>query len=505
MSKKTKTTEPKPQGLVLYVDGGCRPGFDRTSNAKYGGWGFHGYTYDLGVHPPKLRTKKNVQTTLGYQLGETVSLDKQVIPNGYIDGYGSMTDNDRSDTAELTGMLKAVNFIKDTQPKKVHFLLDNQYVLNGMQTGYSKWEACGWKKPDGKPYANKTLWQDVMHTYQPLTQNIQFSFAWVNGHSGDLGNDRADELATRGVYLGRSGQFNVDKITVSPIAKYRQPDADIHPFFSRGRWYFNTLTGIRPMSKKGQHVYHCGSHGPDDTLVGKPMGDSVACVLFVKQPEPVLEKIWTCLRETVPNPLNDLCSARLDTIMVPRIYHDILTEGTGVLSRTPQKLNFDGLVTTEEKEVCRIIRPSGLTFKLIDVHNFMEKELEKYHHEKETLLLTEITDLLYTDEVKKKTVVQKCVLKPGDKFIKVPVSYLKEHPNEKLSITLTAGIDMPPIAQLNQIGQLNTKVYVSTWLLSEAAFRYALIFDTSEESMIWMGKDSSLRFVYPKSLLQEGS
>ena len=58
------------------------------------------------------------------------------------------------------------------------------------------------------------------------------------------------------------------------------------------------------MSKDGRYVYHCGAHGSDNSLIGKPMSDSVAYVVYTKEEQKVLEQVRLRHRELIDNPLN---------------------------------------------------------------------------------------------------------------------------------------------------------------------------------------------------------
>lgn len=500
MAKKNVEEVNYGKGCVLYVDGGCRPGYPQseTRDNRYGGWGFHGYTYNIGQHPPKLRTKKDVPTQAGYQIGEDVKLEEQVIPTGYVDAYGSMTTNDDSGKAELAGFKHAIDYVVKNAFNKVHVLMDNQYVIEGVKEGFDKWEALGWKKPDGGYYSNREAWSSIMNTFKPYQANNEFSISWVNGHSGNLGNDRADYLATKGVYKGRNGSLNTHTVLESPIAKYRDPKPEINRLFAKSRWYFNTQE--HPLkSPDGRYVYHCGSHGPDDTLIGKAISDSVACVILTKEEMHVLESIRQHHRRLIPNPYNELCMARLDTILLPRVYDEIEQDGVDVLSLAPRRLRFEGLCTIDEQMVTKVIRPSGLTFKLIDTHNFMEHEIERYLENKATI--TDVTDAFYTEvEVKKKKEIIKTLemhLSPATKIIRIPVN-LGDGTVHKCALTI--GIDAPPRELLKAIQHRLPKVYITTWKLSDAAFRYAMIFDLDDDLMMWMGKDSSMQLVYPEDM-----
>lgn len=488
MTKSKEVTNESNVGVVLYVDGGCRGGYPNDISSQYGGWGMHGYTYNIGVTPPKPRTKKDIPTVDGYQEGSKVPLKDQVVPTAYIDGYGSISDKDNSALAELNGFKQAIKFIKANGYKNIHLKMDNQYVIQGVNDHYAKWEKANWKKSDGKPISNKELWIDVMDMYRPLSEKANIKVSWVNGHSGDLGNDRADYLATKGVYLGRNGVKGVYTIKTSPISKYRDPKVIINPLFTKSRWYFNTVQRDPQISEDGRYVYHLGSHGTDDSLIGKPMADSTAVVLYLKEKDSVLESVRQRHMQIIDNPMNDLCMARLDTLLTPRIYDEIERDGVNVLSMAPRKLGFVGLCSIDNQCITKVIRPSGLTFKLIDTHNFLETKLDSYIKRENTGM--DITSYFYDVDVNAKKEKFKCKLVPGT--IKVIVKDTDLIDGTKADTTLTIGIDSPPIELFKAVAGCEPTVSLLTWMLSPVAYRYGLVVEAGDDVMIWMGKDSSI-------------
>ena len=52
-----------------------------------------------------------------------------------------------------------------------------------------------WKTANKKPVKNKELWVEL----DQLVQKHNISWNWVKGHSGNPGNERADELANFGI------------------------------------------------------------------------------------------------------------------------------------------------------------------------------------------------------------------------------------------------------------------------------------------------------------------
>lgn len=102
-----------------------------------------------------------------------------------------MTTNNRM---ELTAVIKALEALKKPGCKVV-LHSDSKYVLNGIEQWLPGWKQRGWKTSAKKPVLNQDLWQRL----DALSQTHDIDWRWVKGHSGDTGNDRADELANLGI------------------------------------------------------------------------------------------------------------------------------------------------------------------------------------------------------------------------------------------------------------------------------------------------------------------
>jgi ribonuclease HI len=94
---------------------------------------------------------------------------------------------------ELMAVIQALNALK--RPCEIALHTDSQYVLKGITEWITAWKAKGWKTASKAPVKNVDLWQilDAART----THKIEW--IWVRGHAGDVGNERADQLANRGV------------------------------------------------------------------------------------------------------------------------------------------------------------------------------------------------------------------------------------------------------------------------------------------------------------------
>ena len=72
---------------------------------------------------------------------------------------------------------------------------DSKYVLEGLTTWMPNWKKRGWKTAAKKPVKNVDLWQRL----DAAAQLHEIEWVWVKGHSGDPGNELADELANQGI------------------------------------------------------------------------------------------------------------------------------------------------------------------------------------------------------------------------------------------------------------------------------------------------------------------
>jgi ribonuclease HI len=96
---------------------------------------------------------------------------------------------------ELTAVIMALEALK--RPCHVILHADSQYVLKGITEWLAGWKAKGWRTAARQPVKNVDLWQKLDALVSTTEHKIEWR--WVRGHNGDPGNERADELANRGV------------------------------------------------------------------------------------------------------------------------------------------------------------------------------------------------------------------------------------------------------------------------------------------------------------------
>ena len=141
--------------VVIYTDGACK------GNPGPGGWGV------------VLRSGAVEKELYGGELGTT---------------------NNRM---ELLAVIEALAALK--RPCVVTLYLDSEYVRKGITEWIHGWKARGWRTAAKQPVKNVELWQRLDALVESGGHRIEWR--WVKGHSGEPGNERADDLANRGVEM----------------------------------------------------------------------------------------------------------------------------------------------------------------------------------------------------------------------------------------------------------------------------------------------------------------
>ena len=137
--------------VIIYTDGACR------GNPGPGGWG------------ALLNYKGKIKELYGAE---------------------KLTTNNRM---ELMAAIQALELL--TKPCSVQLNSDSIYVLKGITDWMPNWKKRGWKTASKSPVKNEDLWRRLDIAIAKHT----IEWKWVKGHSGDIGNDKADALANLGI------------------------------------------------------------------------------------------------------------------------------------------------------------------------------------------------------------------------------------------------------------------------------------------------------------------
>ena len=94
---------------------------------------------------------------------------------------------------ELMAAIQGLESLTKSCP--VVLTTDSQYVMKGATEWMAGWKRKGWKTSAKKPVKNVDLWQRLEKALVPH----EVKWEWVRGHTGHPENERADDLANRGV------------------------------------------------------------------------------------------------------------------------------------------------------------------------------------------------------------------------------------------------------------------------------------------------------------------
>ena len=105
--------------------------------------------------------------------------------------YGSEADttNNRMELTAAIEALKALNTRCD-----IDLYTDSVYVKDGITAWIENWIKNNWRTSNKNLVKNVDLWQDLHN----LTADHDITWHWVKGHSTNIGNNIADELAVLG-------------------------------------------------------------------------------------------------------------------------------------------------------------------------------------------------------------------------------------------------------------------------------------------------------------------
>ena len=105
-------------------------------------------------------------------------------------GGESETTNNRM---ELTAAIVGLRALK--RACRVKLTTDSLYVMKGVNEWMPNWKIRGWLTAGKKPVKNVDLWKELDEAL--VAHEVEWE--WVRGHTGHPENERADQLANRGI------------------------------------------------------------------------------------------------------------------------------------------------------------------------------------------------------------------------------------------------------------------------------------------------------------------
>ncbi len=112
--------------------------------------------------------------------------------------YGGEPSETTNNRMELMAPIRALESL--ARPAAVRLHTDSKYVLDGVTKWLPRWKRNGWQTTGKQPVKNADLWQRL----DTAVHRHQVQWHWVKGHSGHPENERADQLATKGLHEARA-------------------------------------------------------------------------------------------------------------------------------------------------------------------------------------------------------------------------------------------------------------------------------------------------------------
>ena len=115
-------------------------------------------------------------------------------PDGRVKELGGGNPATTNNQMEITAAISGLEHLRAT-PGEVWIFTDSTYLIQGITKWIWGWRQRNWQTADGKPVANRELWERLSSLI--LTRGKASPVKWnhVKGHAGHPANERVDAIA----------------------------------------------------------------------------------------------------------------------------------------------------------------------------------------------------------------------------------------------------------------------------------------------------------------------
>ncbi len=158
---------------------------------------------------------------------------------------GGREDNTTNNRMELTAVIEGLSNLSESDlDNQITINTDSSYVINGITKWVNGWKRNGWITKTKEEVLNKDLWQRLMRVADG--KNIKWNY--VGGHSGIVGNERCDEIATQyadkvpekeiNLYNGNFENYSIKNIldlthAIEKVSKKSHSKAQAYSYISK--------------------------------------------------------------------------------------------------------------------------------------------------------------------------------------------------------------------------------------------------------------------------------
>lgn len=495
MTDKADKAVPAEKHLVLYTDAGVAPG-----NPGPAGMGIHGYVFQertskqFSGNPTHSPTANGYVDKADFRKMNKDFKDHEVEVVEYVDGSVNLPTHETNQYAEVMALCKGLELASELGVKSVTALSDSKYAVEGINGWVYKWAKNNWRKPDGSPYSNRAAFENLLNAKRVLADSgVKLTVNWIKGHAGELGNERADFLATISRNQAQMSQ-PMDSWVRTDSKGYWKSDVQKHPFYHLDNIYVANIA-----KTIGVTTYFMGSHGKEEDEVGARRAESSYAILEMSEPNKDVDMVLKMALEVKER-------RRIDTepfvrVDLNNLYDKKVYESTKMFG--PQALEAKGKVVLDlfsistKKPVLIQSDPPYLAYQLVEDLDDLQHIFQLYSKDDTQIVVTDITDHLYERVTKGKK--EENQLKPafvvGSRRLTLPVNYQAGDDIKQAQVTLIFGTGMLGRNEFKRIEDLNPRVEVITWSVGEQVFRYAVVITVDGARGIWSNIYANYRFI----------
>ena len=144
-----------------------------------------------------------------------------VLSGSRIVELGGMATHTTNNRMELIALIEGLKRMKK-ESEDIHIYTDSSYVHKGATEWSAGWKQRGWKTITKTPVENRDIWEEALTLLDERKKFGHIKWTRIPGHSGVLGNERCDKIATGfangrvvDLYEGDIGQYAIDILDIS--------------------------------------------------------------------------------------------------------------------------------------------------------------------------------------------------------------------------------------------------------------------------------------------------